>query len=189
MPQPATGQPPTPTCSHTSGGYLPGDAGRSGAVVSGRRPEETEAERADRNFSELLQELRVAQTGVQILFAFLLILPLQARFTTLGRWQRILVAADLLAMAVATACLIAPVAYHRVLFRQRMKDEIVRVADRLAKVGVGALGLGIVLSVLLTLDLLVERWFAWLGTGVVAVLILLLWGVLPGWRRSHPVSG
>jgi len=147
-------------------------------------PDETEAERADRNFGELLQELRVAQTGVQILFAFLLTLPLQARFATLRTWDRILVAADLLTTAVATGCLIAPVAYHRVLFRRRMKDEIVLAADRLAKFGLAALGLGIVLSVLLALDLLLPRGYAWAGGAAIAVLIVLLWWVLPAIRRA-----
>lgn len=162
--------------------------GRRDATENGReetvgRRDETEAERADRNLNELLQELRVAQTGVQILFAFLLILPLQSRFGTLNGWERGLAAAALLTMGVATACLIAPVAYHRMLFRQRMKDEVVRAADRLAKLGLAALGLGIVLSLWLALGLLLPRVWAWVSGGVIGVLIVVLWWVLPGFRR------
>jgi hypothetical protein len=157
--------------------------------VSVGRPDETEAERADRNLGELLQELRVAQTGVQILFAFLLTLPLQSRFGRLGPLDRALVVADLLTVGVATACLIAPVAYHRVLFRHRLKDEIVRAANRLAKVGVAALGLGVVLSLWLTLGLLVPRWAAWLGGGAIAALIILLWWVLPASRLAEAETG
>jgi hypothetical protein len=143
------------------------------------RPDETEAERADRNFADLLQELRVAQTGVQILFAFLLTIPLQARFTTLNQGQKDVFVVALCCAALATACIIAPVAYHRVLFRRRMKDHIVKAAARLAVGGLVFLGLAIVASVHLVLDLVINFTFAiWAGAFLAGVL-LTLWLVLP----------
>lgn len=143
------------------------------------RPSETEAERADRNFGDLLQELRVAQTGVQILFAFLLTIPMQARFTALDEWQRDVFITSLLCAALATACIIAPVAYHRVLFRRRMKDHIVRAASRLAAAGLLFLGLAVVTSVTLVLDLVLSRPFALTVGGALAGLLVLLWLILP----------
>ena len=149
------------------------------------RPEETEEERADRNFGDLLQELRVAQTGVQILFAFLLTIPLQARFETLNTWQRDVFIAALLFSALATACLIAPVAYHRVLFRQRLKDLIVRSASRFAMAGLVFLGLAIVCSVHLVLDLVLNRTIAFFVAGALGVLLLTLWWLLPLRQRQR----
>src|SRR5213080_1326027 len=104
---------------------------------SGR--DETELERWDRNFNELLQELRVAQTGVQILFAFLLTLPFTQRFEKVGAEDRAVYLGTLLATALATACLIAPVSQHRILFRRHRKPEIVDTASRLAETGLAFL--------------------------------------------------
>src|SRR5947209_10039375 len=87
---------------------------------------ETVLERWDRNFSELLQELRVAQTGVQVLFAFLLTLPFTNRFERITEVQRGTYVVTLVAAAAATALLIAPVSYHRLVFRQGRKPQLVR---------------------------------------------------------------
>src|SRR3954449_11631090 len=100
--------------------------------MSDDRRGESSAERADRNFGELLQELRVAQTGVQILFAFLLTLPLQARFEKLDDWEIAVFVTALLLSAGASVCLIAPVAYHRALFARKMKHKVVAAASRFA---------------------------------------------------------
>src|SRR3954469_2873240 len=116
---------------------------------------ETEAQRADRNFNELLQELRVAQTGVQILFAFLLSLPFTQRFSRITAEERVVYLATLLATALATACLIGPVSYHRVLFRQRRKEAIVEAANRLAQIGLAFLGIAVTLSVYLIFQVVV----------------------------------
>lgn len=99
------------------------------------RPGETAHQRADRNFTELLQELRVAQTGVQILFAFLLTLPFSTRFGVTTGPDRVVYVITLLAAAGATALLIAPVSYHRLVFRQNRKIELVRTASALAEAG------------------------------------------------------
>lgn len=149
------------------------------------RPDETEAERADRNFGDLLQELRVAQTGVQILFAFLLTIPMQARFEKIDEWQRDVFIAALLCSALATAFIIAPVAYHRVLFRRRMKDHIVRAASRLAAAGLLFLGLAVVASVHLVLDLVLNRPVALIVAGGLAVLLLVLWLLLPALKLAE----
>jgi hypothetical protein len=151
----------------------------------GVRPGETEEERADRNFVDLLQELRVTQTGVQILFGFLLTMPLQARFETLDSFEKLLLVVAVLLLAAATAFIIAPVAWHRALFRHRLKPEIVDVASVFAKCGLAALGLGIVVSMMLMLGLVLSRWAAITLGLAVGVLLLGLWVVSPVVRRRE----
>lgn len=147
------------------------------------RPGESEDERADRNFNDILQELRVTQTGVQILFGFLLTMPLQARFDQLDDYERSLLVIAVLLLAVATACIIAPVAWHRALFRHRVKREIVDASSVFAKFGLTALALGIVASMLLMLDLVLPRWVA-ITLGVsLGVFLLSLWAIAPVLRR------
>src|ERR671930_1960263 len=97
---------------------------------SGRQ--ESEHERLDRNLGELLQELRVALPGVQVLFAFLLVVPFNQRFPDITNFQRTIYFITLLLATAATACLIAPTAHHRVEFRQQDKKRIVFSATRLA---------------------------------------------------------
>src|ERR1700735_4449752 len=105
--------------------------------------DESEAERADRNLAELLQELRVAGLGVQVLFGFLLSLPFQARFTRLSHGQRDLYLASLVLAALATALLLGPVAYHRLVFRRGQKERLVRAANVMALLGLGIVGLAV----------------------------------------------
>jgi hypothetical protein len=160
-----------------------GDPEDDEQTTSGVRPGETEEERADRNFIDILQELRVTQTGVQILFGFLLTLPLQARFERLDRYEKGLLVVAVLLLAVATAFIIAPVAWHRALFRHRLKTEIVDAGSRFAKAGLTALGLGIVTSMLLMLDLVLSRWAAITLGAALAAFLLVLWAVWPVRRR------
>src|SRR4051812_47394933 len=96
---------------------------------------ETRYEQLDRNLSELLQELRVTQTGVQLLFAFLLTLAFTNRFPQLARWQHLLYVATLMAASGSAALLIAPVAYHRAVFRKRAKERTVAAGHLLARGG------------------------------------------------------
>jgi hypothetical protein len=152
-------------------------------VSEGGRPGETEEQRADRNFVDLLQELRVAQTGVQILFGFLLTVPLQARYAGLDGYEKSLLVLAVLFLAVATTSIIAPVAWHRALFRHQLKREIVDAASVFAKLGLTALALGVVTSLLFMLDLVVPRWLAIVLAASLAVLILTTWLVLPLQRR------
>jgi hypothetical protein len=149
------------------------------------RPGESEGERADRNFNDILQELRVTQTGVQILFGFLLTMPLQSRFDKLDGYEKGLLVVAVLLLATATACIIAPVAWHRALFRHRLKPEIVDASNVFAKCGLSALALGIVASMLLMLDLVLPRWAAVTLGAVLAVLLLVLWAVSPVLRRRE----
>jgi Family of unknown function (DUF6328) len=149
------------------------------------RPGETEDQRADRNFGDILQELRVTQTGVQILFGFLLTMPLQARFDRLDFYERGLLVIAVLLLAIATAFIIAPVAWHRALFRHRLKPQIVDVASLFAKCGLAALALGIVASMVLMLGLVVPRWAAIALGLALGVFLLGLWAVSPVVRRRE----
>ena len=113
-----------------------------------RSKHETEKQRWDRNFADLLQELRVAQTGVQILFAFLLTLPFSSGFPKTSAFQKDTYIVALIAAAFATAMIISPVAFHRALFRQGRKPELVRYAHRMATGGLACMLIAMVSSVL-----------------------------------------
>lgn len=140
---------------------------------------ETPLERADRNFSELLQELRVTQTGVQILFAFLLTLAFTPRFPDLDSFQRATYVTTLLLAVLAAALFTAPAALHRLLFQQNAKPLIVRVSSRLATTGLAVLMPAFAGSVMLVVDVTLSR-PAGITAGVGTLLgCLLLWGVLP----------
>lgn len=155
------------------------------------RPRETEAERADRNFGDLLQELRVAQTGVQILFAFLLTLPLQTRFEKLDDWEIGTFVTALLLSAGASVCLIAPVAYHRALFARQLKQHVVTAASRFAITGLALLAMAITCAVDLVLDLVLGRMPALIIAGILAVVLLSSWAVMPLTvrYRADPTNG
>jgi hypothetical protein len=160
------------------------------AVLTARARGETVDQVLDRNLAELLQEVRVAITGVQILFAFLLGLAFTARFAALGGFERTLYTVALLATALATLLLIAPVSFHRLVFRRRQKAVLVTVADRLLMFGLGLLGIAITAAVLLILDVVLGRWQGLVGGGVVALVALLTWYVLPlRARRAAPENG
>jgi len=145
--------------------------------------DESEADRLDRNYNELLQELRVAETGVQILFAFMLSIAFQQRFETLDDLQRTVYVTTLLFCTVAFGLLVAPVAFHRLVFRQGLKDELVRITNVLALGGTTFLLLAVLSGVLLILDYVVGRTFAVVATGVLSVFFVSLWLVLPMSRR------
>jgi Family of unknown function (DUF6328) len=149
------------------------------------RPGETEAERADRNFTELLQELRVAQTGVQILFAFLLTMPFQARFQDLDTFGLIAYGIAIMSSAVATACLIAPVAFHRILFRRHAKDWVMFRASALATVGLAFLALSIVAALALVIEVVYSRTWALIVAAGMAVLLASMWAIIPLNRRAR----
>lgn len=152
---------------------------KSGAVneVSGRP--ESEAERLDRNFNELLQELRVAQAGTQILFAFLLTVAFTPYIQGAAAFEHRLLAATLVLAALATVLLIAPVPLHRMMFRQQMKGTIVEVSARLASAGLVLLLLAMLGGCLLALDALLDRTTAYLVTAGVAVWFAAFWLLLP----------
>ena len=148
---------------------------------SGR--DETEEERLDRNLGELLQELRVALPGVQVLFAFLLAVPFQQEFSKISEFEKWVYFATLILTTISAALLIAPTAYHRLTFRYQQKHRLVFVSNRLAIAGLGALALAMTCAVLLITDVL----FGTVTTVIVVVLGVgmfgTLWLALPLRRR------
>ncbi|MBO0610412.1 DUF6328 family protein [Myceligenerans salitolerans] len=147
--------------------------------------QETPAQRADRNWVELLQELRVLQTGVQVLTGFLLILPFQAEFESLDGYQRTVYLTLLVTSVLATALLTAPVSLHRALFRRRLKTSVVETGDRQARAALAALGLTLTGTVLFVFDVVVGRAAGIIAGGAVFLVIVALWVLVPGWLRRH----
>lgn len=145
--------------------------------------DETEAERDDRNLTELLQELRVAGLGVQVLFGFLLSLPFTVKFSKLSQGQRELYLASLVLAAVSTALLLAPVAYHRLVFRQHQKERLVRAASKMAVLGLGAVALAVSSAVLLVCSYVATAVPAALITVFIVCLFGGLWFAFPLARR------
>lgn len=158
------------------------DAARRGG---GDDPGETRKERVDRELMELLNELRVALPGVQILFAFLLIVPFQETADQATDFQRHVYFLTLVAVSVATGLLIAPAAQHRVLFRQHDKEGLLRRSSRSAYAGLVVLAVAIASAVLLVTDVLFSRTQAWVTAGVVAALLAWWWIAVPFWQRRH----
>ena len=145
--------------------------------------QESAAERDDRNLAELLQELRVSGLGVQILFGFLLSLPFTVRFVKLGSAQRDLYLASLVLSAVATALLLGPVAYHRLVFRRRQKESLIRAASIMAILGLATVGLAIATAVLLVSSYVTTAVPAGIITACVVVMFGGLWFAFPLARR------
>ena len=141
--------------------------------------DEAPMQRADRNFAELLQELRVVQIGVQILFAFLLTLPFMDRFAGLGTLDKALYVCTLGASALTVALLVAPVAVHRLVFQRGRKRELVRAGHRLVQAGLVCLGTTILAGMMLVLDVVVGTPVAGVVVGALAVVFAALWVVLP----------
>jgi hypothetical protein len=146
--------------------------------------DESEQERWQRNFADLLQELRVAQTGVQILFAFLMTIPFSNRFEQTSAFQRDVYLVALMAAAGATAMIISPVAFHRALFRQGRKPELVRFAHRMATGGLFLMLISMVSAILLITDFILPASIAYLLTAVAGAFFVVFWGVLPFMRRN-----
>ena len=155
--------------------------GRDGAVRN-----ENELERCDRNLVELLQEVRVVQTGVQVLFAFLLTAPLTSRFPELSQFQRLTYFATLLASGGAAILLIAPTAHHRILFRLGDKEHLVAVANRFTLAGLTAVAVSMVGALLFVTDLLFDDAAIVIATtGLAALGCLSLWCLAPLSRRGR----
>jgi hypothetical protein len=152
------------------------------------RPHESDRERANRNLADLLQELRVAGLGVQVLFGFLLALPFTVRFRELDGAQRGVYDASLLLAAVSIGLLVAPVAYHRWVFRLHEKDRVLAAANRLALWGLGTVALSVVLSVALAISFVAPLGLAMAVIGCCALTFATLWFAIPiRSRRRSPV--
>jgi hypothetical protein len=136
-------------------------------------------EKQDRQLIELLNELRIALPGVQILFAFLLTVPFSRGFERANTFQRDLYFVTLLATAVSAACLIAPSATHRLRFHQKDRAYIIESANRLTIAGLAFLAVAIVGAVLLVTDYLFDGAGVWLWPSLLAVFVVFLWFVRP----------
>ena len=148
---------------------------------SGR--EESEDARLDRNLGELLQELRVALPGVQVLFAFLLAVPFATGFAKISPFEKGVYFATLICTAISAALMIAPSAYHRLTFRLQQKHELVFLANRFTIAALGFLAVAMTGALVLIADVLFGG-VATVITGVVAALTFAtLWYALPLQRR------
>ncbi|WP_374984237.1 DUF6328 family protein [Streptomyces fradiae] len=161
---------------------LPGAAPQQ--AVYHERPE-TARDRVNRRWNEILQETRVAQTGVQILFGFLLSVAFSPLFRDLAMADRVIYVITVVLGASATASLIAPVSLHRFLSGQRMKDEMVDIAHKLMMCGMVLLALTIGCTLLLILHVVVSGLLAELLVAGVMLWFALCWFVLPLWLRRR----
>ncbi|MDH6180643.1 amino acid transporter [Microbacteriaceae bacterium SG_E_30_P1] len=154
------------------------------ALPDGR--DETENERLDRNWQELLQELRVIQTGTQILTGFLLTLAFQPRFADLDAYQVSVYLTLVAFAAIATILALAPVSLHRVLFRKRAKADVVRVAHRVLALTLVAVAATLAGTVMLIFDVVLGREAGWVAAAVAVVLAVTMWLIIPlSSRRQH----
>jgi cation transport ATPase len=157
--------------------------------MSGREPAEEperteeEQERLNRQMTELLNELRVAMPGVQVLFGFLLAVPFQQRFQTVDAFQRDVYFVALVASAVATAFLIAPSAYHRIAFGQHEKPRIIAIGTVQFICGLAALAIAMNCAVLLVTDFLFQARTVVVTLIVLGTLFASLWFGFGLWRR------
>jgi hypothetical protein len=140
----------------------------------------------DRELIELLNELRVAIPGIQFLFAFLLTVPFAQRFGQVGTFERASYFVTLVAAALASALLIAPAAQHRVLFRSRDKEGLLRRANRYAYAGMLVLAIAIAAALLLVVGYLFGQVRGYLVSGLFLLLLLWWWFVLPMLQRRRP---
>lgn len=151
------------------------------ADIPGDGRDETETERLDRNWNEILQELRVIQTGTQILTGFLLAIAFQQRFTDLDAFQVDVYLVLVTASVLATLLGLAPVSLHRELFRRHAKRTLVRSADILLRLTLATVAVVLVGTVLLVFDVVTTRPLALTMASIVAVVIVAIWLALP-WR-------
>ncbi|MCG6567475.1 DUF6328 family protein [Tessaracoccus sp. Y36] len=151
------------------------------------RDQEPPHKRLDRHWNELLQELRVTQGGVQILAGLLYTLPFQARFEAVDQAQRWVYLGAVSFATLSAALLIAPVAFHRALFRRRLRQNLIRVSATVTKLGLALLALSLTLVSVLVFSV-VAGWVAAAVSGGVAVLFFsVVWLALPlGWSRGSP---
>ena len=147
--------------------------------------DESPPERLDRNTVELLNELRIAGTGIQVMFAFLLVVPFQTGWKKVDGFERTVYFVTLLLVAMAAILILAPAIHHRILFRHGEKPFLVRIANQLAIAGMICLGLGFVGILLLVSDVVVGGVAPGLVAGLTAVVIGGLWFVLPIVRRDE----
>ncbi|MFI8193267.1 DUF6328 family protein [Streptomyces sp. NPDC085946] len=173
--------------AETTAREAPGQCASCGGTTSTTEHEAPEPphERVNRRWNEIMQETRVAQTGVQILFGFLLSVAFTPLFRDLGTFDHAVYVITVVLGALATGSLIAPVSIHRFLSGQRMKDETVEIAHRLMMCGMVLLALTIGCTLLLILHVVVPGLLAELLVGAVMLWFALSWYALPLWLRRR----
>jgi Family of unknown function (DUF6328) len=148
-----------------------------------RHPEtgraETESERLDRNLQEMLGELRVALPGVQVLFAFLLVVPFNQRFADVTQFQKTVFFVTLLCTTASTLCLIAPTTHHRLEFRQQDKFRIVNTGNRIVVLGLLLLAVAMTGAVLFVTDFLYGSTTTIIAAGATGLAFALIWYAIP----------
>lgn len=150
-----------------------------------RLPGEHENERSERQMSELMTEVRIIMPGVQVLFAFLLTVPFQARFGTVTDTERALYLVTLLSAGLASACLIGSAAAHRVLFGHRQREYVIRAGNRLVLAGLIALAVSMSCAAALVVSFIWSGAAAWLTLFGAAALFGSLWFGVPLTRRAR----
>ena len=148
------------------------------------RDDEDAAERLDRQWNELLQELRLAQTGTQILFAFLLSIAFQAKFQEADTFTHDVYAGTLIASALAVGLFLAPVSFHRLVYRHKLRDRMLPIAGHMAAAGLVFLVLAMSGGVLLALDVVLSRVAALVVVAFVVIWFTVFWYVIPAWVRA-----
>jgi Family of unknown function (DUF6328) len=167
----------------------PERAGRGRAEAEPERlRDETDTERLDRNLIELLQEVRVVQTGVQVLFAFLLTVPFSSRFDQITDFQRGAYFAALVGTAAASVLLIAPTSVHRILFRMGQKEYMVDLSNRLAIGGLLSLGVAMVAAMLLVSDVMFGSAVGIVVAVATALSFGFVWAALPLRRKREVIA-
>jgi hypothetical protein len=146
--------------------------------------DESPDERRDRELIELLNELRVTLPGVQVLLAFMLTIPFAQRFGSLSKLQRGTFIVAFLTVTCSTILLMTPTAYHRMRWRRREKERLLRTSNRLALLGIALLGIALTEVVFLVMDLLVDGTVAVLLAGCTLLLLAGLWFALPVVRST-----
>jgi hypothetical protein len=157
-----------------------------GGQTIGVTEQESEKERTDRQFGELLTELRVALPGAQVLLGFLLTVPFATRFGRVSEEERIALFVCLLLTVAGTVLLMAPSVYHRLRWAQGGKSDVVRVGHRFFLVGSALLAGGIAAAVFLVGDVLFGRIAATVSAAAVTLLVISVWYLLPAQRSRNP---
>jgi uncharacterized protein DUF6328 len=168
--------------SPSTGAEPPSEVAPPGAPL---HREETEVERLDRNLIELLQEVRVVQTGVQVLFAFLLTVPFSSGFTRITDFQRGAYFAALVGSAGASILLTAPTALHRVLFRLGQKEYMVELSNRLTLGGLVSTAVAMIAAMLLVSDVMFGLSAAIAIAVGTMIAFVVVWGLVPLRRRRR----
>jgi ribose/xylose/arabinose/galactoside ABC-type transport system permease subunit len=154
--------------------------------MSDEQPAESKKQRVDRELIELLNEVRIALPGVQVLFAFLLILPFQQAFSKTSSIDRSVYTVALLFSALAAALLIAPSAYHRINFRRNVKEEMLFDSNKLTIAGLACTAIGVACSIYLVVDVVQGGTAALLATFATLTVFASLWLAVPLARRGEP---